>query len=123
MVQQLTEPTTTGQQTTPPAVDQPATQGVTATVDLGSGFWAIASAFAIIPIVFTILFHLGASYLSYQKYGSIGWAILDFFFAVFYYPYYAFFLSKEPSQVPMAPVAAMMGGKRGGIFKFVKKWF
>lgn len=108
--------------TTPPATAAKAADPVTTTasVDLGSGVWAIVGAFAILPILFAIMFHAGASYLSYQKYGSAGWAFIDFFFAVFYYPYYAFFLSGEPAP---APAVAMLGGKRGGIFKFVKKWF
>lgn len=76
-------------------------------------------AIAIIPIVFFILFHIGAGYLSYQKYGSMGWAFLDFLFASLYYPYYAFFLAKEASPSPMMP--AMIGGKRGGIFKALGK--
>lgn len=113
-----------GQQTTPPppatATGEPQKVTIPTTLDLGTGFWTLLSMFAIIPILFTIFFHLGASFLSYQKYGSVGWAILDFFFAVFYYPYYAFFLLKDPVQAPAAP---MMGGKRNGIFKFVKKWF
>lgn len=61
----------------------------------------------IIPVVFTILFHFGAAWLSYQKYGSILWAILDFFFAVLYYPFYAFFLAKDPG-----PSMGMIGGRR-----------
>ena len=46
------------------------------------------------------LLHLAAAKLSYDKYGSIGWAILDFFFGTIYIPYYAFFLN-TPSQQPM----------------------
>jgi hypothetical protein len=61
----------------------------------------------IFPIVFAILFHFGAAYLSYQKYGSILWSILDFIFAVFYYPFYAFFLAKDPG-----PSMGMVGGRR-----------
>lgn len=63
---------------------------------------------ALIPLLFALVFHLGAAYLSYQKYGSVLWAILDFFFAVFYYPYYAFVLSKSPA--PQA--TGMTGGRR-----------
>lgn len=55
---------------------------------------------AIIPLIFTIVFHVGAAYLSYQRSQSIGWAILSFFFAVFYYPYYAF---TQPSAAPAQP--------------------
>ena len=71
-----------------------------------SGFWAIMGGVAILPILFFLFFHLGAGYLSYQKYGSFMWAALDFFFAYFYYPYYAFFLAKD---VPPQP---MLGGRR-----------
>lgn len=72
------------------------------------------------PVVFTIawvislillfVFHLGAAYLSYQKFGSMMWAVVDFIFAYFYYPYYAFFLASTPAvSAPMTPVA-MVGG-------------
>jgi hypothetical protein len=64
----------------------------------------------IVSMIFTIIFlfvwHLGAASLSYAKYGSVGWAILDFFFATFYYPFYAFFLN-----TPAAPTS-MFGGRR-----------
>jgi hypothetical protein len=49
------------------------------------------------------VWNLGAAQLSYAKYGSVGWAILDFFFAAFYYPFYAFFLNTP---------TATMGGRR-----------
>jgi hypothetical protein len=71
-----------------------------------SGFWAIMGGLAILPILFFLFFHLGAGYLSYQKYGSIMWAVLDFFFAYFYYPYYAFFLAKD------VPPQSIIGGRR-----------
>jgi hypothetical protein len=65
----------------------------------------------IVSMIFTIIFlfvwHLGAASLSYAKYGSIGWAILDFFFASFYYPFYAFFLN-----TPATPPSTMFGGRR-----------
>ena len=59
---------------------------------------------AIIGFIPLFIWHLGAASLSYAKYGSIGWAILDFFFAVFYYPFYALVLN--------TPAAPMMGGRR-----------
>jgi hypothetical protein len=55
-------------------------------------------------VVWYFLWNLGAASLSYAKYGSIGWAILDFFFAPFYYPYYALVLN--------TPAATMVGGRR-----------
>lgn len=71
----------------------------------------------IVGSLFTFLFHFGAARLSYLKYQSIGWAILDFFFAVFYYPYYALFLAE-------APVAAttMLGGAKmmKGLLKMLR---
>jgi hypothetical protein len=59
---------------------------------------------AIIGFIPLFIWHLGAASLSYAKYGSIGWAILDFFFAVFYYPYYALVLN--------TPTATIVGGRR-----------
>jgi hypothetical protein len=61
----------------------------------------------VIGTVVGFLFHLGAAYLSYAKYGSIGWAILDFFFATMYYPFYALVLN-EPCNTPMS----VLGGRR-----------
>jgi hypothetical protein len=52
---------------------------------------------ALIPLIFTLVFHAGAAYMSYQRNQSVGWAILHFFLAVFYYPYYAF---TQPSAAP-----------------------
>jgi hypothetical protein len=63
----------------------------------------------ILSFIFIFVWHLGAASLSYAKYGSIGWAILDFFFATVYYPFYAFFLN-----TPTAP--PMMGGRRRKFF-------
>lgn len=51
-----------------------------------------------------LIFNFGAAKLSYDKYGSIGYSILDFIFSTFYYPYYAFFLNE--------PVYLQQGGKR-----------
>jgi hypothetical protein len=54
-----------------------------------------------------LLLHAAAAKLSYDRYQSIGWAILAFIFGSLYIPYYAFFLS-SPAPVPM-----MSGGGRG----------
>lgn len=62
----------------------------------------------IIGALFLFVFHLGAAMLSYRKFGSAGWAIIDFFFAELYYPYYALFLDAAPAAVP----AAVLGGRR-----------
>ena len=82
------------------------------------GAGVVASTVMLIPLLILFVFHLGAAYLSYQKYGSIGWAFFNFFFAYFYYPYYAFFLAREPapSALPM-----MMGGGMKGLSKMIGK--
>ena len=60
--------------------------------------WVIVSA---IP---WFVYSYGAAKLSYNKFGSVGWSILDFIFAPLYYPYYAYFLDTS-SQ-------AIFGGRR-----------
>jgi small basic protein len=65
--------------------------------------WAIVS--LVFGIIVGLVWHLGAASLSYAKYGSIGWAILDFFFATLYYPYYALVLNTPPTPT-------MFGGRR-----------
>ena len=87
----------------PPAPDAntgPANSDTTTTTVMSTG--------AIVSLVFVAIWYfvwnLGAASLSYAKYGSIGWAILDFFFAPLYYPYYALVLN--------TPTAAVMGGRR-----------
>ena len=96
----------------PPAQDTRKEPGVSATlVAPATGFGAILGGLAILPVIFLIIFHAGAGYLSYQKYGNMGWAFLDFLFAYFYYPYYAFFLT-TPSAPAAEPINAMMGGLR-----------
>ena len=88
----------------PPAPDAntgPANSDTTTTT-------TVMSTGAIVSLVFVAIWYfvwnLGAASLSYAKYGSIGWAILDFFFAPLYYPYYALVLN--------TPTAAVMGGRR-----------
>lgn len=75
-----------------------------------TGFGAILGGLAVLPIIFLIIFHAGAAYLSYQKYQSGMWAFVDFLFAYFYYPYYAFFLANAPASVEASPINTMMGG-------------
>lgn len=94
----------------PPQKTRDQVPEATATVSVpATGFGAILGGLAILPIVFLIVFHVGAGYLSFQKFGNWGWAFLDFLFAYFYYPYYAFFLA---SPQPAEPINAMMGGLR-----------
>lgn len=77
-----------------------------------TGFGAVLGGLAVLPIVFLIVFHAGAAYLSYQKYQSGMWAFVDFLFAYFYYPYYAFFLAGAPASMEPSPINTMMGGLR-----------
>lgn len=74
---------------------------------------------AIIPALFALVFHAGAAYLSYQRNQSGGWAVLHFFLAVFYYPYYAFFQSGKSVETPVTestssllPASVQSAGKR-----------
>ena len=76
----------------------------------GPGGWVTTSitAIAIIPAIFALIFHLGAAYMSYQRNQSIGWAIVSFFLAVFYYPYYAFTQAGKPAETPAATESPVM---------------
>ena len=56
----------------------------------------------ILAIIQAILFYSGAAKLSYDRFGSIGWAIVAFLFAPIYYVYYAFFVSTAASPVMIA---------------------
>jgi hypothetical protein len=102
----------------PPPATAPAAGDVQAVVTVPTGFGVLASTMMLIPLLILLVFHLGAGYLSYQKYGNLGWAFLNFIFAYFYYPYYAFFLAKDPG-----PSMGMVGGKAGGIGKLLKAVF
>ena len=49
----------------------------------------------VIGFLIFALYGGGAAKLSYDKYGSIGWAMLAFIFAPVYYPIYAYFISSR----------------------------
>jgi hypothetical protein len=81
---------------TNPALTEPTmTTTTTATPTVWGGFLTIVAA---LGGVFGILLHAAAAKLSYDKYQSVGWAILDFIFGSIYIPYYAFFLNSPTSQ-------------------------
>jgi hypothetical protein len=83
------------------------TAGATATLPSWmAGTWIMVVGLSV--LVWVVLYWVGAAKLSYDTSGSGLWALLAFIFAPFYYPYYAFFISKP------APAPAMMGGGRGG---------
>ena len=56
--------------------------------------------------VFAFLLHAAAAKLSYDKYQSPFWAVIDFIFGTIYIPYYAFFLNTPSTPAPM------MGGRK-----------
>ena len=62
-------------------------------------------------LIFSIVFAYGAAKLSYDKFKSVGWAVLAFIFSGFYYPYYALFVN---SAVPIStpPPMGMLGARR-----------
>ena len=99
----------------PSSPPNPPSPDATTTVDatLASG-WATAG--VVIGVLFAFLWSFGAASLSYAKYGSIGWAILDFFFATLYYPFYALVLN-TPSSSMNSP---MMGGRS---LRWLRKMF
>lgn len=69
-----------------------------------SWFAGMGTLTILMSLAFYFLFSYGAAKLSYDKYRSIGWAILDFFFSSFYYPYYALVLN--------TPSAVIVGARR-----------
>ena len=86
----------------PPDANTSSTGTATGTTGASAGVWA--TIWLVFFLIWWFLWNLGAASLSYAKYGSLGWAILDFFFAPFYYPYYALVLN--------TPTAAVLGGRR-----------
>ena len=96
----------------PPPAD-PAKEPVVA----GSAMSTVTLALALIPTIFALVFHAGAAYMSYQRNQSFGWAILHFFLAVFYYPYYAF---TQPSAAPPAESSLFSPGVQSAGRKLMK---
>jgi len=74
----------------------------------------------VLGAIFLFIFNLGAAYLSYSKYQSIGWAAVDFVFAVLYYPFYAFVLNGTSAAAPMAAAVPAMSPMYGGGKKAMK---
>ena len=89
---------------TPPPAAPPPTPGATKTVEstFKIEYTALTIVTGVLALLYFILFSYGAAKLSFDKYRSFGWAILDFFFSSFYYPYYAIFLNSP----------ATIGGRR-----------
>jgi hypothetical protein len=87
---------------TSPRQTGPKVEVVEESTSPGGWVTTTVASIAIIPAIFALIFHIGAAYMSYQRNQSAGWAILHFFFAVFYYPYYAFFQAGKPVESPEA---------------------
>lgn len=79
--------------TTQPQDNKPA---VSQAVLVSAGLWFVVS---LIP---SIIFAAGAAKLSYDRFQSIGWAILAFIFSPIYYMYYAFAVSTPATPAMVA---------------------
>ena len=74
----------------------------------------LAIAMIVINVLLAVIYCYGAARLSYNTFGSMGWAVVAFFLAPIYYPYYAIFVSQSaPAPAPvMSTVSEMLGGRR-----------
>jgi len=85
---------------------------VTHHVSMNPGLASIAVFVVFLCFFFGIIYSYGAAKLSYDYNRSIGngsaffWAVICYFFAGMYYPYYAIFLN------PVSSTATMTGGRR-----------
>jgi len=84
-----------------PALNPPESK-TTTTPSIWGGLMSILALFG---GLFGLLIHFAAAKLSYDKYQSPFWAVIDFIFGTIYIPYYAFFLN-TPTPAPM------MGGRK-----------
>ena len=83
---------------TNPALTQPTSTTATPTPTIWGGLMMILASFG---GVFAFLLHAAAAKLSYDKYQSPFWAVIDFIFGSIYIPYYAFFLNTSSAQPTM----------------------
>lgn len=85
---------------------QPNTQPEKAPSSSGSSAMGAGGiAITVLSVLVVLVYYIGAAKLSYDKYGSIGWAFLAFIFAPIYYPVYAYFVSSRST-------VGMLGGLR-----------
>ena len=84
-----------------------------------AGTWAVVV--MIFVIVWVVMYWVGAAKLSYDTTGSGGWALLAFLFAPFYYPYYAFFVSK-PAPAPMMGGGNAFSNLATAVSRAIKKF-
>jgi hypothetical protein len=80
----------------PPTQPQATKPAVSQAVLLSAAIWFIVS---LIP---SIIFAAGAAKLSYDRFQSIGWAIVAFIFSPIYYMYYALFVSTPATPMMIA---------------------
>lgn len=87
----------------PPPTPVPNTNPTNPTSTTSSSSMSVGS---IVGLIFGILavavYHGGAAKMSYDRYGSIGWAILAFIFAPLYYPVYGYFISTKSTGLMSA---------------------
>ena len=72
----------------------------------------IAIAMIVINVLLGLIYCYGAARLSYNTFGSMGWAVVAFFLAPLYYPYYAIFVSQSAPPAPPSIMPDIMGGRR-----------
>jgi hypothetical protein len=70
----------------------------------------LAIAMLVINVLLALVYCYGAARLSYNTFGSMGWAVVAFFLAPLYYPYYAIFVS-QPAPPPSI-MSDMFGARR-----------
>ena len=63
--------------------------------------------YIVVSVLISIMFSVGAAKLSYDRFRSVGWAIVAFLFSGLYYPYYAFFVSGPAVMSPTGMLGAM----------------
>jgi hypothetical protein len=95
-------PTTTAASTVATAIQQPESTVIETTLGWFTGIGGILS------LILLIVFHFGAAKLSYDVNQSVGWAVVSFFFATLYYPYYAF----AHSTRRQSSLLGLLGGRR-----------
>lgn len=73
---------------------------------IGGATGGLAIAMLVINVLIGLIYCYGAARLSYNTFGSMGWAVVAFLFAPIYYPYYGIFVSQ-----PAPPPSGFFGGR------------
>ena len=77
-----------------------------AALTIGGATGGLAIAILVINVLIGLIYCYGAARLSYNTFGSMGWAVVAFLFAPLYYPYYGIFVSQ-----PAPPPSGIFGGR------------